>query len=283
MEKSSTTSHFKHRCVQDLAWVIQSPAVISGIYNDTHWLSSNWWQTEYQDCLPALIALDNNPTPLQSALSQLKTKRLGERFECFVEQWLNISPNYRCLAKNLPLRINKQTLGEIDFIIEEITSGKLIHLEVAIKFYLGIGNLDLAQNWYGPNLKDRLDIKFNSLTTHQTQLAKKHPDLIPYKIDESWCMLKGRMFYPCDSQATSKLFDSKHLRGCWHEQTLEITNTNLCPLHKNDWLAEKTAPFETNATSAPVIEHPICHIEHKNGQELRRLFLLPQKHWSDLT
>jgi hypothetical protein len=282
MSQSSTPPPFKHRSVQDLAWVIQSPAVISGIYNNTHWLSSDWWLREYQACFPALTALDNDPTPLQSALTKLKTKRLGERFECLVEQWLNISPNYRCLIKNQQLRSNKQTLGEIDFIIEETTSHKIIHLEVAIKFYLGIDDLSAAKNWYGPNLKDRLDIKLNNLATHQTQLAKKYPDLMPLTIDESWCMLKGRMFYPIplpnNTQTTNPLFDKKHLRGNWYESSSEIDHTHLLPLKKTDWLAEIT-DFTKQTPPPSTIEQPTCCIKYKGHQEKQRLFLLPEDHW----
>lgn len=276
------TPAFKHRCVQDLAWVIQSPAIISGLYNNTQWLSSNWWQNEYQACLPALLALDQNPTPLKAALSRLKTRRLGERFECFVEQWLSISPNYRCLTKNLALRSDKQTLGEIDFIIEEIASGKIIHLEVAIKFYLGIGDLNSAKNWYGPNLKDRLDIKLNSLTTHQTQLSRKYPELIPFNIDESWAMLKGRMFYPYNAQQHSKLFDAKHLSSHWCINTDAINHIkHLYPLAKIEWLADITTPPANTPAIPLIIQHPACYVEYKNQREQNRIFLLPESHWTD--
>jgi hypothetical protein len=276
----TTPENFKHRCVQDLAWTIQSPAIISGIYNNSHWLSSSWWQNEYQACLPGLLALDHDPTPLKRTLSQLKTKRLGERFECFVEHWLSLSPNYQCLTKNLALRMNKQTLGEVDFIIQEIATGKIIHLEVAIKFYLGIDDLNLTRNWHGPNRKDRLDIKLNNLISHQTQLSKKYPDLIPYPIDESWCMIKGRMFYPPGLQPNSRLFDEKHLNSHWYNNLQMIKHTgDIYPVEKINWLAQLSALPENINTMSSVIEQPVCCVDYRNQQEKRRVFLVPAKHW----
>ena len=95
---------YQHSCVQDLAWVIRSAPVISGMHNQSSWLSQTWCETEYQACLPQLLALDKHPEPLISALSQLKTRRLGERFECLIAFWLTISPNFELLIKNYPLR-----------------------------------------------------------------------------------------------------------------------------------------------------------------------------------
>jgi hypothetical protein len=63
---------FKHHCVQDLAWVIQSPPVISGIFNQTRWLGKTACQDEYNACLPALQQLDRQPAALIKQLARLK-------------------------------------------------------------------------------------------------------------------------------------------------------------------------------------------------------------------
>ena len=71
---------FNHRCVQDLAWVIQSPPVISGTINGSRWLSKDDCQAEYEACFDALLQLDQHPEPLLAALADLKPYVIGKRF-----------------------------------------------------------------------------------------------------------------------------------------------------------------------------------------------------------
>ena len=159
---------FKH-----LAWVIQSPPVISGEINGSHWLNKEDCQAEYLACLPVLLALDENPEPLRNSLTHLKPYIIGKRFECFVQFWLEISPNFELLDRNVVLQGETQTLGEADFFIRDLANDKIIHLEVSVKFYLGVGTLSAMHHWHGTNLRDRL-------ATHQTQRSKKYPELMPY-------------------------------------------------------------------------------------------------------
>lgn len=272
---------FTHRCVQDLAWVIQSPPIISGNINGSHWLSKTECQTEYQACLPALIALDQNPKPLLDSLSKFKPYIIGKRFECFVTFWLALSPNFELLASNVVLQNDKQTLGEADFFIRELASSKLIHLEVSVKFYLGVNDLSQMHHWYGTSLRDRLDIKFNRLANHQTQLAKKFPAFMPYAVDESWCLLKGRMYYPHDHQTPPDFFADACPRGIW---TLTGRNKNahqkkFLPLDKSQWLSEITHYHDALESAPTQLEYSHCMAEIQEGQEVHRYFFLPENFW----
>jgi len=286
---------FKHRCVQDLAWVIQSPPVISGKFKQTRWLDKAACQDEYRACLPTLHQLDCQPEPLIKQLSMLKPYVIGKRFECYVFYWLMISPHFECLQHNYVLQDDKRTLGEADFIIRELATDKIIHLEVAVKFYLGI-NRDMDNNdntegndiaamhhWHGTNLRDRLDIKFNRLVNHQTQLAKNYPERMPYAIDESWCLLKGRMFTPIAQQTLPDFFADDCPQGIWfHVNDAPETKTHLL-LHKQDWLAEVVDYAGELQRTPRALNHSACFAsfeQSKAGEraanEKARFFLLPQ-------
>lgn len=75
---------------------------------------------------------------LDTALEfQLPTNiRLGHLAERIVSQLIQLSTNYNVIYENVQVIENKKTIGEIDFIIEEIATKQLIHVELAYKFYL---------------------------------------------------------------------------------------------------------------------------------------------------
>lgn len=238
-----TSQSFKHRIVRDLAWVIASPPLISGIKDNINWLDHKKCTEEFNACLNTLIELDKNPTPLIVHIDSLKSKRLGYRFEAFISYWLQISPNFELLAQNIQIIENKRTLGEVDFIIKDKHTLKVIHLEVAVKFYLGTEPFEDSFRWFGTNTQDQLGRKQQHLTNHQTQLSLKHPELLKFDIDERYCLLKGRLFYPFGLNAPPKTVIDNHLRGRWIKQCdiqnkVSLRNKDLFQLTKHEWLSE---------------------------------------------
>ncbi|MGB1008776.1 MAG: DUF1853 family protein [Thiolinea sp.] len=279
-----TTPFFQNRCVQDLAWVIHSPPLISGEIAGTHWWGNEFFQREYADCQPMLHQLDTDPKPLQTAINSAKSHRLGHYFEALVAYWFNISPNYELLLSNHQLRTSEKTLGELDFLLQEKASRKVIHLEVSVKFYLGFGDLNDMSNWHGPGLKDRLDRKFQHLLTHQTQLAHKYPELMPHKVDEAACLMKGRLFYPIDAEPAT-FTDQNHLHGHWYQIPLHTPLTEHPSLYlgKQNWLAE-TRP-DNSEVHSPLPAHvgeAMLYAHHNNVNETERFFLLPQGFWDQV-
>lgn len=277
---------FKHRAVQDLAWVISSPPLISGQYNSVDWWDAEFFTNEYQACLPTLQELNHDPEPLVRHLSMLKSKRLGHYFEGLVNYWLMISPNFDLIISNLPIRAAGKTLGELDCIVFDKTSQQTVHLEVAVKFYLGYGDLNNKANWHGPELRDRLDIKFQHLCDHQTQLSHKHPSLIPHSIDTSACLVKGRLFYPPTLPPQTDFTTSSHLSGHWltlPERHQHHQEDCWLELPKNNWLApvEYSDLLELHALPE-VLEKPACFALFKEGVEQARLFLLPEGFWQNI-
>jgi len=185
----SKLNQFKHREVRDLVWVILSPPLVSGnSFNgtpkETHWWSYDDCISEFEDCLPMITQLDEDPKPLIHYLSTLKHKRLGSIFEGLISYWLTISPNYQELHQNIQIIENNHTFGEIDFIILEKATQEVIHLEVAVKFYLGCAPYNDPYRWFGTNTKDQLGKKIDHLNLHQTQLSSKYPKELQKHIED---------------------------------------------------------------------------------------------------
>jgi hypothetical protein len=101
-----------------------------------------------------------------------KNLRLGHLVEKTVAQCIQASSNYRLLYESIQLIEEKQTIGEIDFILEELISKRIIHLELAYKFYLYDPSISdyPVQNWIGPNRNDSLHLKLKKLKEKQFPL-----------------------------------------------------------------------------------------------------------------
>lgn len=104
---------------------------------------------------------------------ELPTKlRLGHMVEKVVSELVKSSTNYEILYENIQIIKDKNTIGELDFIIESSITNQLIHLELAYKFYLFDPSIseEPMHNWIGPNRKDSLKEKLEKLKTKQFPL-----------------------------------------------------------------------------------------------------------------
>ncbi|HBX26870.1 MAG TPA: hypothetical protein DEF72_05490 [Gammaproteobacteria bacterium] len=150
------------------------------IARELNWLLTSdplWSSAPDHDCVPLKNICKGSVEEIAKNLSNEWTwygapKRLGRRFESLLTAMLEQSDACKLLKHGLVVRNNKQTIGEIDYLIELPDS--ILHLEVAIKFYAGIGKPgDQAnrQSWIGPSCRDRLDLKVNHLLNHQLKLC----------------------------------------------------------------------------------------------------------------
>jgi len=98
--------------------------------------------------------------------------RLGHLAEKIVSELIKSSSNYKVLYENVQIIEAKKTIGEIDFIIEELKTKALIHIELAYKFYLFDPNIssEPTNNWIGPNRNDSLKEKLEKLKRKQFPL-----------------------------------------------------------------------------------------------------------------
>ena len=106
--------------------------------------------------------------------SENAQNRLGLLVEQFVFDCLNENKDIKIIATNIQVIEDKRTLGELDGLI--LDKKKLIHLELAYKFYLYDPEISGSEidKWIGPNRKDSLKQKLNKLKSNQMPLLH-HP------------------------------------------------------------------------------------------------------------
>jgi hypothetical protein len=127
-----------------------------------------------------LEQLDRDASALLDHLSQQRSQRLGVYFEHLWHFFLAQDPGIELVAHNLPVRDQGQTLGEFDCIYRCHQRQRYVHLELAVKFFLGYrqgtANEGVSQwhEWLGPNTRDRLELKITHLIHHQMLLGE-HP------------------------------------------------------------------------------------------------------------
>lgn len=276
---------YNHKLINDLAWVIGSPSLIAEAdYKDSRLLTNQWFKKQLKISETFLTQHDKNPREIQAFLSQMPAFKLGIYFEQLIHFWLNIHPDYEVIHNNLILSADKLTLGEMDFVIKDAT-GRVIHLEVAVKFFLQINNQQQS-HWLGPNLKDRLDLKVNKLLSQQIELsnkalAKTELQKLDIAIDEHWVLLKGRLFK-----------HDKHLTADCAWLSLEDfsryqnNDSRWVILDKSYWLSEIAninecfLPTEIlskdellNSLNRLLEKKPVCVAKIDHNKESKRLFI----------
>ena len=110
-------------------------------------------------------------------------QKLGHFYEDLMAHVLESSAAIQIAEKSLQIRSDiHHTLGELDFLIH--TPAKLIHLEIAVKFYLAVKT---PAGWHlpGPDARDNYARKLTRLRAHQLVLTKKFQEHLPeaYRIE----------------------------------------------------------------------------------------------------
>ncbi|MGU7775600.1 DUF1853 family protein [Burkholderia sp. MR1-5-21] len=213
--------------VRDLAWLLSSPSLLTAAPGAP--LAQPWSDATEQAAAEAwLAALDAAPEPLHRALEGLRPVRLGRYAECLLEYFLTHGPSLRLVAANLALRINGQTLGEVDFLVDT-PGGQRLHWELAVKCYLCAPVRDAAAlaDFVGPNLVDRFDRKRGRLISHQLRLSGRDgfARLGYGALADAQMFIKGWLFYPHGVPLPRVAGDIApvHPRGFWltHAQWAE--------------------------------------------------------------
>lgn len=174
----SASDGYRHPLVRDLAWLLDAPDLLITPYPgrptlDELGLADPGRRTAWLD------ALERDPTALEMALDTRRAVRLGLYHEALWHFLLARAPCTRLLAANLAVHDARHaTLGELDLIYTTARAGGTpIHLELAIKYYLGLpdgpGPRHDAARWIGPGCADSLAIKRQRSLDHQLPLAHR--------------------------------------------------------------------------------------------------------------
>jgi uncharacterized protein len=224
LANNDIVDRFDDVTVRDLAWLLFAPDLLrEGDVALARPLSSS---AERDATLAWLRELDTAPQSLHDHARDPKFTRLGIYAESLLRYFLSHGPAARLVASNVPLRRQRRTIGECDFLLEA-TTGERLHWELAVKFYLHIGDGDgdaaratRLSDYVGPNLQDRFDLKYARLVTHQLALTSR-AEFAALGFDGPWraqLFIKGRLFYhglARDRTAPAPEIGDDHLRGWW--------------------------------------------------------------------
>jgi hypothetical protein len=155
---------FRHHEVASLAWSIGSAPLMQNKAQDLMMIDEAWCDAQYNAHLPWLQKLDDDPSQLQTWLVTHHQKLLGKRFESLLAFWFTHSPHFELLHHNVLFSHEKNTIGEIDFIVRSNETDEVIHFEVACKYYIAKEPSSDWKNWIGPNGHDSLFLKMEKLS-----------------------------------------------------------------------------------------------------------------------
>jgi hypothetical protein len=195
--------------------------------------------------------------------------RLGFLYQELCKRLFDDHPHYQMIAEEVQLQQDKRTIGAIDFLLKNTEENRVEHWEVAIKFYL------LKQGrWYGPNAKDRLDIKLSRMLEHQLTMTntKAFQILFPeFEQITKHLLMQGRLYVnPFESEdvPTNCLglpIEQQNITGlwCYQSQFTQITEP-LYKLKKPYW----ATGLKCVTDLTPIIELPehFIHCQSKSGQ-----------------
>lgn len=241
--------NFHNPIVRQLAFAIASPNIIKQIPDEltlVHRFALHddaFWQKQFFQYQSRLNELDQNPDELIQFLAQLKSTRLGLRFEYLMWFWLqdHAQKEFELIGHSIQIIHEKHTLGELDFLVLNKNNMQIEHWEVALKFYLAEGNMFLAE-WYGLNRSDTLVRKLNHFSQKQFQF--QHID--HQVIQSRYAILKGQLYLPIEVSANNMppwINPSRRI-GQWGNQVLP----HYYRLSRQEWICpnqSQSSPYAT--------------------------------------
>ena len=244
---------FKTKEVRDLAWVIKSPVLLNISSSDVEWLSDSYFEKEYERLKPKLVELDKTPQVLIDHLDS-KSPRLGHYFENLWAFYIQHFSDYEIVFRNKQIFKNKQSIGELDLVLYDQQNDQYIHMELALKFYLAYGVLSSYSHFHGPNLNDRLDLKYNHLMNKQIRLTERNETKAflsehNISITKRIIVMKGRLFYRQNDFNECQSINPNHEKSIWlthseFKKVAEYQSMNWQILKKKSWISTEDEEAE---------------------------------------
>lgn len=198
----------------DLNWLLQSKPLMSATPDVT------LFTTQIASKVPNTLPANLKTYPAQPAY------RLGKHFEDCVEHLFDFWSENNIIERNLIIQTPMRTVGELDLIYQN-SAQQIVHLELAIKFYLLIKGGTKLTDFIGPAGHDRLDLKWDRLRHHQLPLSSTtavfeflHQQHLPQPTHRQ-LLLTGMLFYAYEKWQITTVdgvgVHPDHQRGWWLE------------------------------------------------------------------
>jgi hypothetical protein len=197
-----------------------------------------------------------------------KNLRLGHQMEYVFYTLVQAGKNYEVALHNILVEEGKIRVGELDFILRDLTTNRYFHVELAYKFY--IVNPEISEPIYrlmGPNKRDMFYTKLDKLKEKQFPLLyhdslKKYWDSLkidPLQIEQK-CCFKAQLFEPFEQKVSIRPLNTACITGKWIRfddfNTKEFKKSHyylpqkiewVVPLHENVlWLNHYKTLLEVN-------------------------------------
>lgn len=238
--------NFRNPLVRQLAFSVASPNILQQLppaleqrYGfDFH--PTDCWLQHFDHYQSRLKHLDQHPAALEDFLSQLKSTRLGLRFEMLLWFWLterDYHP-YELLGHSIQIIDGPRTTGELDFLLLNHNHQQVEHWEVALKYYLAERDLSLPY-WYGLNRSDTLLRKLTHFTQKQFQFQQAQG----HTIQQRFAVLKGQLYLPehVTAQALPDWVNPERRIGTWG-QHLPHNLQDFYRLQRHEWICPHAYP-----------------------------------------
>jgi len=236
-----------HISIQNLQshynWLINSPLLFkSGLVANTS------YQTFFYDLKPQQLnftdiaaVLDNKEVVNQKQYYHLP---LGKYVEFLLEKHFEHATDIQLIQHNIQIQGNNSTIGEIDYLLA--IDEQVVHVELAIKFYLCYKNPQNPEHWIGPNAKDNLANKL-AKNDHAFALTKTAPYKHLWKQQPTrwqWLIKGCWFFHPNQPKTLLKTANPNSEQGIWiyaKEATTYIDDHQYYIPNKLEWITPSTA------------------------------------------
>jgi len=271
---SKLINSYQTPAIRHLAWLCQAPQLM---HSPITFEPAQYLPSDYPDTLAAWDKETETAPPL---LSEPPQRRLGFYFERLYQVLLEDLLGWPILLKNQQIQSNGRTIGELDFVVLNKKNDRIEHHEIAIKFYLGVSGQNGSTLWYGPNARDRLDKKTNSLLEQQsrrTQLPETLALLSEFDITGPLTprvFMPGYLFYPDDQQVeTPDYVPEDHLRGRWMyaHDARKLNTSHWVVLNKPHWIGNWCQSVQ------PDKEHVLEALARVESKSVPQLFAIMQE------
>ena len=178
-----------------------------------------------------------------------KKLRLGHQMEAIFKQLIVFSKQYQIVLHNLAVRKENITLGEIDFILKEITTSQIVHVELTYKFYIIDTSIsEPIHRLIGPNRRDMFFTKMEKIKNQQFPLLHSPEGAkallengLEHQNIEHQCCFKAQLFIPFNSPYVPiRPLNKDCVQGFWLRfddfNAAEFQSYQYYIPHKKEWV-----------------------------------------------